>query len=85
MSGMSFLVGGLEAGSNVSSNRKRVSGTLGRGRRGLVLTADDGEFWVIDTVDDVAHLAGHRVMVEGMVSGLDRLKADWIGTAPHAA
>lgn len=85
MSAMSLLVGGLETELKVSRNRKRVTGTLDRGRRGMILTTDDGELWVIDTDDDVAHLAGHRVMVEGTTSGLDRLRADWIGAPPQAA
>jgi hypothetical protein len=51
----------------------------------MILTTDDGRLWVIDTDDDVAHLAGHRVMVEGTTSGLDRLRADWIGAPPQAA
>jgi len=58
-----------------------MSGTLSRGRRGLVLTTDDSELWVIDTDDDVAWLLGQRVTVEGAAAGLDRLKADWIGAA----
>lgn len=49
------------------------------------MTTDDGELWVVDTDDDVAHLTDHRVVVEGTASGLDRLRADWIGAAPHAA
>jgi hypothetical protein len=85
MSGMSLLVGGLDRVSEVSSNRKRVTGMLDRGRRGLLLTTENGELWVIDTDHDVGHLAGQRVMVEGTASGLDRLRADWIGAAPHAA
>ena len=85
MSAMSLLAGGLEVGSGVSGSRKRVSGRLGRGRRGLILTTDEGELWVVDTDDDVAHLTDHRVVVEGTASGLDRLRADWIGAAPHAA
>ena len=67
--------------SEVNGSRKRMSGTLSRGRRGLVLTTDDSELWVIDTDDDVARLLGQRVTVEGAAAGLDRLKADWIGAA----
>lgn len=81
MSGMSLIVGGLELGIGVSGSRKRVSGMLGRGRRGLILTTDDSELWVVDTDDDVARLIGRRVMVEGTEAGLDRLRADWIGAA----
>ena len=63
----------------MSGSRKRVSGMLSRGKRGLILTMDDGDFWVIDTDDDVARLIGRCVKVEGAAAGLDRLKADWIG------
>ncbi len=81
MSAMSLLAGGLEVGSDVSGSRKRVFGILGRGPRGLILTTDDSELWVIDTVDDVAQLVGRRVIVEGTAAGFDRLKVDWIGAA----
>lgn len=81
MSGMSLPVGGLEAGSDLSGNRKRVSGILGRGPRGLMLTTDQSELWVIDATDDVARLVGRRVIAEGIAAGFDRLKADWIGAA----
>ena len=78
---MSSVVGGLELGSKVSGSRRRVSGLLGRGARGLILTTDESEFWVINTDDDVARLIGGRVIVEGVAAGLDRLKADWIGAS----
>jgi hypothetical protein len=81
MSGMSLPVGGLEVGAYVSSGRKRMSGMLGRGPRGLVLTTDDNELWVIDTDDEVARFIGQRVMIDGTAVRLDRLKADWIGPA----
>jgi len=70
-------------GSNVSGTRKRVSGTLGRGPRGLVLTTGD-ELWIIDTDVDATRHIGRRVIIEGAVAGLDRLKADWIGAAERA-
>lgn len=84
-SGMSSRVGSLETGAEVGGRRKRVSGMLAHGSCGLILTTDDSELWVVDTDDDVARLIGHRVMVEGTAAGLDRLRADWIGAAPHAA
>lgn len=65
----------------MNGSRKRVSGTLSRGSRGLILTTDDSELWVIDTDDDVAGLLGQRVVAEGALAGLDRLKADWVGEA----
>lgn len=54
---------------------------LSRGKRGLILTTDDSELWVIDTDDDVARLLGQRVVVEGVPTGLDRLRVDWVGEA----
>lgn len=60
----------------MSGIRKRLSGMLGRGSRGLVLTTDVGDIWIIDTDDEVADLIGHLVVVEGGAAGLDRLKAD---------
>lgn len=68
-------------GLGLTGSRKRVSGTLGRVGRGLILTTDDSEVWVIDTDDDVAGLIGHRVVIEGTAAGLDRLTAEWIGVA----
>lgn len=78
MSGMFLLVGGLDVGSNVSGIRKRLFGMLARGPRGLILTSGD-ELWIIDTDVDATRHIGRRVIVEGVVAGLDRLKADWVG------
>lgn len=80
MSEMSLLAGGLEVGPvKVNGSRKRVSGMLDRGRRGLVLTTNENEIWVIETDEDLAQLIGKRVTVEGAPGGLDRLIADWVG------
>lgn len=79
MSAMFLLAGGLDVGSDVSGSRKRVSGMLSRGPRGLILIADDSQLWVIDTDDEITGLVGRRVLVEGAVAGFDRLKADWVG------
>jgi len=57
----------------------RVSGTLSRGRRGLNLTTEQGEIWVLEADQDVDHLIGGWVLVEGIPKGLDRLRADWVG------
>lgn len=58
----------------------RVSGKLSRGRRGLILTTDDSDLWVVEADEDVTRLVGQRVVVEGVTTGMYRLKADWIGT-----
>lgn len=76
MSGTSSLVGGPDVGSNVNGSRKRVSGMLSRGPRGLILTTDS-ELWIIETDDDITGVVGRRVIVEGTVAGFDRLRADW--------
>lgn len=63
------------------SGRIRVSGMLSRGRRGLILTTKKDELWVIESDDSADHLVGSTVIVEGTVAGIDRLRADWIGSA----
>lgn len=63
----------------MNASRKRASGMLRRGRRGLILTTNDSELWVIEPDDDVTQLIGRRVTAEGTPAGLDRLKADWVG------
>lgn len=65
----------------MSNGRLRVSGTLSRGRRGLNLTTEQGELWVIETDQNIDHLIGGRILAEGIHEGLDRLRADWVGTA----
>jgi hypothetical protein len=54
---------------------------LGRGKRGLILTTDDSELWVIETDDDADRFIGRRVIAEGVVAELNRLKVYWIGKA----
>lgn len=56
-------------------------GILCRGPRGLILTTDDTELWVIDAADDIAQLVGRRVIAEGTAAGFDRLKVDRIDAA----
>ena len=63
----------------MSGSRKRVTGMLSQAKRGLTLTTDDAELWIVETDDDVAQLLGKRIVVEGDTAGLDRLKAVWIG------
>lgn len=65
-------------GSSVT-RRKRISGVLGHGGRGLNILTDAGDLWVIDRDDVDPDLLGRRVTAEGTLTGLDRLKVDWIG------
>lgn len=62
----------------MKAERVRVSGLLGHGQRGLILTSDE-DLWVVETDLDVADLVGTNVTIEGVKAGFDRLIADWIG------
>lgn len=67
--------------TNGSKRRKRVSGVLNQGRRGLNIVTDAGDLWVIDTESVDPMLLGRRVTVEGTQAGLDRLNVEWVGEA----
>jgi hypothetical protein len=67
---------------NSGNRRKRVSGVLSHGRRGLNILTDAGDLWVLDRDDIDPDLIGHRVTAEGTLAGLDRLSVEWIGEAP---
>lgn len=77
--GMSFAIGGSEQGASVSSDRIRVSGVLKRGRRGMILTTTDDSVWIVESDESECEFVGSAVIVEGVVEGRDRLRADWIG------
>jgi hypothetical protein len=64
---------------NSSGRRKRVSGVLNHGRRGLNILTDAGDLWVIDRDDVDPDLLGRRVTAEGTQSGYDRIQVEWIG------
>jgi Protein of unknown function (DUF5818) len=70
---VSFLQG------NGANKRKRVSGVLSHGGRGLNILTDAGDLWVIDRDDVDPDLLGRRVTAEGTLAGLDRLNIEWIG------
>ena len=61
------------------SPRKRVSGLLERGPRGLNLVTDIGDLWVLDCDAFDNDLIGRQVVAEGVLTGLDRLQVDWFG------
>ncbi|WJM26664.1 DUF5818 domain-containing protein [Novosphingobium resinovorum] len=72
-------IGVFERGGVVSADRRRVSGVLSRGRRGLFLTTTDDVVWIIESEEPKCEFVGSAVIVEGVVAGRDRLRADWIG------
>ena len=68
----------------MNGNRVRVSGQLSVGSRGLTLRTENA-LWIIESDEPADRLVGDEVTVEGYVVGLDRLRADWIGTVSERA
>mgnify|MGYP006313859677 FL=1 len=67
--------------SDLSGSRKRVVGILSHGQRGLILTTNEDEIWILERDKSGDDLVGSKVIVEGVVTGFDRLRVDWIGSA----
>jgi Protein of unknown function (DUF5818) len=61
--------------------RQRVAGCLKDGPRGLNIITDAGDLWVLEQDDPVSSLLGRQVIAEGVLSGFDRMRVDWIGAA----
>lgn len=68
----------------MSAERIRVTGLLSQGSRDFVLSATDDGMWVIDADGPMDHSVGEKVIAEGTIVGLDRVKADWVGIAPES-
>ena len=82
---MCCVIGVSEKEAGVSSSRIRVSGMLSRGRRGIILTTKADEVWIVESEEVADDLIGSRVIIEGVVAGMDRLRADWIGADSHSS
>ncbi len=67
----------------MNNSRRRVTGRLDHGPRGLGILTAAGDLWVVETEHFDPDLLGVQVTAEGVVAGLDRLKVDWIGEAQH--
>jgi Protein of unknown function (DUF5818) len=65
----------------LSGLRKRLSGTLIQGGRSLILKTPFGEAWIVDTDGIDSAFIGQLVKLEGVTTGPDRIRADWIGSA----
>jgi hypothetical protein len=64
-----------------SSAYRRMTGRLRlNGRSAILETAGDSLFYLV-TSDELADFNDRRVVVEGQLSGLDRLTITWIGLA----
>ena len=69
----------------MSTGRIRVSGTLSRGRRGMILTTAADDVWIIEGDDVREDFIGSTVTVEGVVAGMDRIRADRLGVESHSS
>jgi len=49
----------------------------------MILTTNDDEVWIIESEEVTDDLIGSNVIVEGVVAGMDRLRADSIGAGSH--
>lgn len=67
------------ASSNLAGKRKRFTGLLELAPRNLHIVTDAGDRWVIDCDEFDADHIGRQVIAEGIIAGIDRLRADWIG------
>lgn len=85
MCAMCCANGGSDKGLVVSSTRIRVSGILSRGRRGMILTTKADEVWIVESEEVADDFIGSNVIIEGIVAGMDRLRADWIGADNHSS
>ena len=46
---------------------------------GMILTTKADDVWIVEVEEVADDLVGAKVIVEGVVAGMDRLCADWIG------
>ena len=49
----------------------------------MILTTKSDEVWIVESEEVTDDLIGSNVTVEGVVVGMDRLRADWIGADSH--
>ena len=64
-----------------SKTYRRMTGLLRLNGRGAILETTDDSLYFLASSDSLAAFDGHRVVVEGQLSGLDRLTITWIGPA----
>ena len=64
-----------------STQQKRLSGRLTKGARSLFLTTSDEQTWIVDALDVDQALVGKSVIVDGISTAANSIKADWIGYA----
>ena len=50
-----------------------------------MLTTKEDKLWIVESEETADDLVGSAVIIDGIVAGMDRLRADWIGITPQAA
>ena len=65
----------------MNTDRKRITGRLEKSPRGFAIVTDAGDHWILEDCDPEDDLMGGEVTAEGVVSGLDRLRAEWLGAS----
>lgn len=61
---------------------RRLTGTLRMNGSSPLLEADGNIYVRLVTEEDLRPLDAHAVVVEGTLSGIDRLQVEWIAQAP---
>lgn len=67
------------ASSRMTGQYRRLTGVLRIAGRSPMLETDDDRILRLITSEDLASYDGGMVIVEGNVTGLDRLQVEWIG------
>lgn len=67
--------------SRGNNTYRRLSGRLHLNGRSSLLETTEGKLIYLTASDDLAHFDGCDVVVEGEMSGSDRLSLTWIGLA----
>lgn len=62
--------------------RYRLEGRLLMAARGPVLEIDDGGIWALDLFPEQRTHCGHRVVLEGIRVGFDRIDVEWLSRVP---
>lgn len=63
----------------------RIEGELIRGAAGMFLRARDGMLWQLGKLQDVTHLIGEFVAVEGIKSGVEALNVSFVEVLTNTA
>lgn len=64
-----------------SNSYRRVTGRIRLNGRSAVLETNEGSLIYLETAEDLVAFDGIEVVVEGHMSGTDRLALTWIGIA----